>query len=130
MTNIERIIRKQFKGEGFAGIRARVRKMAEVRNLDGLRAAAFGLPAMAPAFEAVIAEVERVERDKAKTAAINAEIVKAQADGCPSCGRPIKRNLSLTGWWQCSQFGAEGFRVDSSKPACSWQAFYVALEGE
>lgn len=42
---------------------------------------------------------------------------------CPDCGMDLKRNLSLTGWWQCSQFGAEGFRVDSTKPACSFQTF-------
>lgn len=34
-----------------------------------------------------------------------------------------RRNSSLAGWWQCAQFGAVGFRADSSKPACSWQTF-------
>jgi hypothetical protein len=29
----------------------------------------------------------------------------------------------LTGWWQCSQYGAEGFRADSTKPSCGWQGF-------
>lgn len=42
---------------------------------------------------------------------------------CPQCGRPLRRNLSLSGWWQCSQFGAEGFRADSTLPACDWQGF-------
>ena len=42
---------------------------------------------------------------------------------CPHCGAPLRRNLALTGWWQCSQYGAEGFRADSSKPSCSWQGF-------
>jgi ssDNA-binding Zn-finger/Zn-ribbon topoisomerase 1 len=42
---------------------------------------------------------------------------------CPLCGAPLRRNLSITGWWQCSQYGAEGFRADSSKPSCSWQGF-------
>ena len=42
---------------------------------------------------------------------------------CPVCGATLRRNLSITGWWQCSQYGAEGFRADSSKPACSWQGF-------
>jgi hypothetical protein len=42
---------------------------------------------------------------------------------CPDCGTGLRRNLALTGWWQCSQYGAEGFRTDSSKPSCSWQGF-------
>lgn len=42
---------------------------------------------------------------------------------CPSCGRPVRRNLSLSGWWQCSQFGAPGFRADSTQPSCDWQGF-------
>ena len=40
---------------------------------------------------------------------------------CPQCGRPLKRNLAITHWWQCEQYGAEGFRKDSSAPACSFQ---------
>lgn len=42
---------------------------------------------------------------------------------CPDCGAPLRRNLALTGWWQCSQLGAEGFRADSSKPSCTFQCF-------
>jgi hypothetical protein len=42
---------------------------------------------------------------------------------CPLCGWPVKRNLALTGWYQCSQYGADGFRADSTKPQCSWQGF-------
>lgn len=42
---------------------------------------------------------------------------------CPQCGRTVRRNLSLTGWVQCSQFGAPQFRADASQPACSWQGF-------
>jgi ssDNA-binding Zn-finger/Zn-ribbon topoisomerase 1 len=42
---------------------------------------------------------------------------------CPKCGGKLVRNLSLTGWWQCEQLGAEGFRKDASKPSCSWQGF-------
>lgn len=42
---------------------------------------------------------------------------------CPTCGAALKRNLSLTGWWQCEQFGADGFRADSTKPPCNWQGF-------
>lgn len=42
---------------------------------------------------------------------------------CPQCGAALRRNLAITGWWQCSQYGADGFRVDSSKPSCSFQTF-------
>jgi ribosomal protein L37AE/L43A len=42
---------------------------------------------------------------------------------CPTCGAALRRNLSLAGWWQCSQLGAEGFRADASKPSCSFQTF-------
>lgn len=42
---------------------------------------------------------------------------------CPQCGCKLKRNLSITGWWQCEQFGAVGFRKDASKPSCSFQTF-------
>lgn len=42
---------------------------------------------------------------------------------CPTCGRPLRRNLSLAGWYQCEQFGAVGFRKDAAKPSCDWQGF-------
>lgn len=42
---------------------------------------------------------------------------------CPDCGRKLRRNLSLSGWWQCSQLGAVGFRADASQPSCNWQTF-------
>jgi len=42
---------------------------------------------------------------------------------CPDCGRPLRRNSALTGWWQCSQFGSERFRADPTKPPCSFQIF-------
>lgn len=42
---------------------------------------------------------------------------------CPLCGGELRRNWSLTGWWQCEQLGAEGFRKDASRPSCSWQGF-------
>lgn len=51
------------------------------------------------------------------------EILRAIESGCPECGAKVKRNLSMTGWWQCSQLGAEGFRADPAKPSCSWQMF-------
>jgi ribosomal protein L37AE/L43A len=45
------------------------------------------------------------------------------AGRCPDCGSPLRRNLALAGWWQCSQYGAEGFRADASRPACAFQTF-------
>jgi coenzyme F420-reducing hydrogenase gamma subunit len=42
---------------------------------------------------------------------------------CPVCGAGLRRNNALTGWWQCEQYGAPGFRKDDSRPACGWQTF-------
>lgn len=59
-----------------------------------------------------------------RIAAAHAETKAVVASGkCPVCGAGLRRNLSLTGWWQCEQLGAEGFRKDASKPSCSWQGF-------
>lgn len=60
-----------------------------------------------------------------------ARIEKAHAEAreilktgkCPRCGRSLRRNLALSGWWQCSQLGAEGFRADASQPSCDFQMF-------
>lgn len=53
-----------------------------------------------------------------------AEARRVVATGkCPCCGSPLRRNLAMTGWWQCSQYGADGWRADNSKPACNWQGF-------
>lgn len=61
---------------------------------------------------------------RAKMEALHAEAIAIVATGvCPQCGRKLKRNLSIAGWWQCSQYGAEQFRVDPSQPACSFQTF-------
>ena len=40
---------------------------------------------------------------------------------CPKCGRSLKRNSSLAGWYQCEQFGAEMFRADPTQPSCEYQ---------
>ncbi len=42
---------------------------------------------------------------------------------CPVCGAGLNRNLALSGWWQCEQLGAVGFRKDATKPSCDWQGF-------
>lgn len=63
------------------------------------------------------AEKTRREKHYAEQRAIIATGV------CPQCGAGFRRNLAITGWWQCEQYGAEGFRKDSSKPSCSFQTF-------
>lgn len=73
---------------------------------------------------------ERGERRAAQAASIaRMEAARAQvravvAGGvCPQCGCGLRRNLSMSGWWQCQQFGAEQFRKDATKPSCNWQGF-------
>ncbi len=63
------------------------------------------------------AALARISAARAATAAIVA------TGCCPHCGRALRRNLAIAGWWQCSQFGAVGFRSDSSLPSCDWQGF-------
>ena len=63
------------------------------------------------------ASIERMEAAKAATRVV------VSSGKCPQCGATLRRNLALAGWWQCSQYGADGFRADSSKPSCSWQGF-------
>ncbi len=57
----------------------------------------------------------------------DARIEKAKeivSDGkCPSCGNKIVVNSSLTGWFQCEQYGAEIYRAYSDRPACGFQIF-------
>lgn len=64
-----------------------------------------------------LATMDRIQKTQAETRAIVA------TGKCPTCGASIRRNLSLAGWYQCEQLGAEGFRKDSTKPSCSWQGF-------
>lgn len=61
--------------------------------------------------------------DARMQAAIAATKAIVAGGKCPTCGRPLKRNNALAGWWQCSQRGAEGFRADASQPSCDWQGF-------
>ena len=42
---------------------------------------------------------------------------------CPHCGSGLRRNLSITGWWTCEQFGAETHRARPNDPDCSFQTF-------
>lgn len=60
---------------------------------------------------------ERIERNHAEARAVVA------AGVCPRCGAGLRRNSALTGWWQCEQYGATGFRANPDAPACSFQCF-------
>lgn len=70
---------------------------------------------------------------KAEKAAIKAKhearITEARAivatGKCPTCGAGLRSNLALTGWWQCKQLGAVGFREIADKPSCNFQTFTV-----
>ena len=66
-------------------------------------------------------------RDMAQQQRIEAAQREAQEAArdcrCPKCGRPVRRNLALSYWIQCSQFGAPNFRADPQSPKCSWQGF-------
>lgn len=62
---------------------------------------------------------ERTKRE-ARLAANRAIVATGK---CPKCGKPLRRNLALAGWYQCSQLGAEGFRADASLPSCSFDCF-------
>jgi NMD protein affecting ribosome stability and mRNA decay len=42
---------------------------------------------------------------------------------CPTCGAKLQRNYSMSGWVQCEQLGAVGFRKDETKPSCNYQFF-------
>lgn len=70
------------------------------------------------------AKAKAAAESAARIEAAHAEMRAHVARGtCPTCGAALRRNLSLTGWWQCSQLGAEGFRADASKPSCDFQGF-------
>jgi len=60
---------------------------------------------------------QRIADAQAETRAIVA------TGACPRCGGALVRNLGLSGWWQCAQFGSPAFRRDPSKPPCPWQGF-------
>lgn len=67
---------------------------------------------------------EEQEQSKTRIAAAHAKAAAAlRANKCPRCGRAVRRNLSLSGWVQCSQFGAAQFRADANLPPCDWQGF-------
>ena len=65
-----------------------------------------------------------LEASRVRIAAQRAETRRVVLSGkCPLCGSGLRRNLSLTGWWQCDQLGAPGFRKRADLPSCDWQGF-------
>lgn len=67
------------------------------------------------------AEMARIKAEReAKHEAARAIVRTRQ---CPRCGSGIRRNWSMTGWWQCEQFGADTHRARPDEPACGWQIF-------
>ena len=57
-----------------------------------------------------------------RKAQIQAEAAVVVAKGvCPTCGLKLRRNLALTGWYQCSQKGAPSFRANPNAPRCDWE---------
>lgn len=78
----------------------------------------------------MMTKTERAEKKAshaASAARMSAAIAKAIAivngGKCPDCGAGLRRNLALSGWWQCEQFGDGHFRKDQSKPKCCFQCF-------
>jgi DNA repair exonuclease SbcCD ATPase subunit len=71
------------------------------------------------------AETRRHNRESAeRMAKAREETAAVVATGkCPCCGSKLRRNLALSGWWQCEQHGSDGFRARPSDPECSWQGF-------
>ena len=70
---------------------------------------------------------EKAAARKAQVARLEAAFAANRAivagGKCPDCGRPLKRNLALAGWFMCEQKGAEGFRKDAALPPCGFQCF-------
>lgn len=69
------------------------------------------------AANAYIAQRNRIEAAQADARRI------VQYGKCPECGRPLRRNSWIEGWWQCSQLGSETFRADPAAPPCHFQCF-------
>ncbi len=61
-----------------------------------------------------------------RMAALHATAKAIVATGhCPECGTPLRRNLSIAGWWQCDALGVPAFRRPEHRnlPECSFQTF-------
>lgn len=59
-----------------------------------------------------------------RMAQIHAQVQAVVNTGvCPHCGAALRANLTMAGWWQCSQLGADTHRANPALPSCSWQGF-------
>lgn len=67
-----------------------------------------------------LADMERAERIEQAQEVFRGHVSHGI---CPTCGGRLQRNLSMRGWWQCEQLGAEGFRKDPTRPSCNFQGF-------
>lgn len=62
----------------------------------------------------------------ARIAAAKAQASAVVAGGtCPQCGTRLRRNLAITGWWQCGAFGEPDWRAQDLRdlPKCDFQCF-------
>lgn len=127
LKNVERATRKAFPGERFAELRKGIRQILKsVDPVAGLESLARHLSDPSEAHRVSVLAVDLtadIERDERVAAGRLEAITAVQSNRCPQCGRPVRRNLSITGWIQCSQFGADTHRADKSQPACPWQGF-------
>jgi ribosomal protein L37AE/L43A len=64
----------------------------------------------------------RAQQIRRAAALAETEAVVARGK-CPQCGSGLRRNLALSGWWQCEQYGATSYRARPDDPSCSWQGF-------
>lgn len=63
--------------------------------------------------------IRKNKEQAARMALVYAENERIVAGGkCPHCGSGLKRNLALSGWWQCEQYGSDGFRARNQDPQC------------
>jgi threonine synthase len=61
---------------------------------------------------------------KTRMAELHAEAQAIVATGkCPKCGLPLKRNLAITGWWQCSRCTDYPEPEYAQYQKCSFQCF-------
>ena len=71
----------------------------------------------ATATQARKAQQERIAQAQAETQAV------VNTGVCPHCGSALRRNMSIAGWWQCEQLGAETHRKRPQDAAGNWQGF-------
>ena len=66
------------------------------------------------------ARAQKIREQEARFAENRAIVARGT---CPYCGSGLRRNNSLTGWWQCEQLGSAQFRARPEERPCSFQTF-------